>query len=84
MPLGLSPFVCFAETLRYVVRPFVLVFRPWFKFSVGSFLMHAIGQSCCGFEGLMLFLMLFLFYEAFVTVVQWLIVCSILSFSVDH
>lgn len=83
-PLWISPFVCIAETIRYLVRPIVLMLRPFLNISIG-----AMGGASLGY---LLFLsplasfcivMLF-FYELFVALVHWFIVREILSFSKDH
>nr|AYH51355.1 ATP synthase F0 subunit 6 [Alaria americana] len=84
-PLWIAPFVCLAETMSYLVRPFVLLMRPFLNLSMG-----AMGGASLGFmvlkfgSGVVFFLVILFFYEVFVALVHWFMVCNILSFSVDH
>nr|AYH51397.1 ATP synthase F0 subunit 6 [Hysteromorpha triloba] len=84
-PLWIAPFVCLAETISYLVRPIVLLIRPFLNLSIG-----ALGGASLGFMslkfgyGVILLLVVLFFYEVFVALVHWFIVCNILSFSVDH
>nr|AKP94294.1 ATP synthase F0 subunit 6 [Diplostomum pseudospathaceum] len=84
-PLWIAPFVCLAETISYLVRPFVLLIRPFLNLSIG-----ALGGASLGFmtlhfgTGMVVLLVLLFFYEIFVALVHWFIICNILSFSVDH
>nr|YP_009734331.1 ATP synthase subunit 6 [Echinostoma revolutum]QIJ97883.1 ATP synthase subunit 6 [Echinostoma revolutum] len=84
-PLWIAPFVCLAETLSYIVRPVVLMIRPFVNLTIG-----ALGGAALGALGfkfgvwVVSFLFLLFFYEVFVALVHWFIVCNILSFSEDH
>lgn len=42
-PLWISPLVAVAETVRYVVRPFVMLLRPFLNISIGFFGGMALG-----------------------------------------
>nr|AIN37090.1 ATP synthase F0 subunit 6 [Hypoderaeum sp. Hubei-2014] len=84
-PLWIAPFVCLAETLSYIVRPIVLMIRPFVNLTIGTLGGVAIGGLGLKFGGWVLsFLFLLFFYEVFVALVHWFIVCNILSFSEDH
>nr|YP_009650989.1 ATP synthase F0 subunit 6 [Uvitellina sp. SSS-2019]QCY72815.1 ATPase subunit 6 [Uvitellina sp. SSS-2019] len=84
-PLWISPFVCLAETLSYMVRPAVLMLRPFVNLTIGSLGGVALGSLVFKFGGgVVVFLLLLFFYEIFVALVHWFIVCNILSFSKDH
>nr|UFJ44423.1 ATP synthase F0 subunit 6 [Glypthelmins sp. LW2G] len=83
-PLWIAPFVCLAETLSYLVRPVVLMIRPFVNLSMGSLGGYVLGgMSLCN-TYVLLFLFILFFYEIFVAVVHWFIVCNILSFSEEH
>nr|YP_009169737.1 ATP synthase F0 subunit 6 [Metorchis orientalis]ALD61611.1 ATP synthase F0 subunit 6 [Metorchis orientalis] len=83
-PVWIAPFVCLAETLSYVVRPVVLMMRPFVNLSAGALGGYAMGVLCFVSHWVVLFLTLLFFYEIFVAVVHWFIVYSILSFSEEH
>lgn len=83
-PLWIAPFVCLAETLSYIVRPVVLLIRPFVKLSMGSLGGYVLGSMCFKSSILVVLLLFLFFYEIFVAVVHWFIVCNILSFSEDH
>nr|ALD62342.1 ATP synthase F0 subunit 6 [Echinostoma hortense] len=84
-PLWIAPFVCLAETLSYIVRPVVLMIRPFVNLTIGVLGGFAIGSLSLKFGGWVIsFLVLLFFYEVFVALVHWFIVCNILSFSEDH
>nr|YP_009681605.1 ATP synthase F0 subunit 6 [Tracheophilus cymbius]QDP13012.1 ATP synthase F0 subunit 6 [Tracheophilus cymbius] len=84
-PLWISPFVCLAETLSYVVRPFILMIRPFVNLTIGAFGGLALGGMCFGFGfGFVVGLVVLFMYEVFVALVHWFIVCNILSFSKSH
>lgn len=76
--------MCLAETLSYLVRPVVLMIRPFVNLTIGSLGGYAIGSMCFSVSWAILFLGFLFFYEIFVAVVHWFIVCNILSFSEDH
>nr|YP_010286164.1 ATP synthase F0 subunit 6 [Mosgovoyia sp. SQ20]UKS08002.1 ATP synthase F0 subunit 6 [Mosgovoyia sp. SQ20] len=83
-PLYICFLVCLAESISYVIRPIVLILRPFINISLGCF----GAASLCGLcfvSWLWFFVLFFLFfYEVFVAVVHWYIVTSILSFSEEH
>lgn len=83
-PLWIAPFVCLAETLSYIVRPVVLLIRPFVNLSMGSLGGYVLGGMCLNSGYVIVFLLVLFFYEIFVAVVHWFIVCNILSFSEDH
>nr|QXU59589.1 ATP synthase F0 subunit 6 [Schistocephalus pungitii] len=83
-PLYICPLVCCAETISYIIRPFVLTFRPFINLSLGCFGAVAIGGFCIHSWWWIILLVVVFFYEVFVALVHWFIVTSILSFSVDH
>nr|WSP01968.1 ATPase subunit 6 [Allocreadium lobatum] len=83
-PLWMAPFVCLAETLSYLVRPIVLMMRPFVNISMGSLGGYVLGLLCFSNGYVLLFLILLFFYEIFVAVVHWFIVCNMLAFSEDH
>nr|AKP94286.1 ATP synthase F0 subunit 6 [Diplostomum spathaceum] len=84
-PLWIAPFVCLAETISYLVRPFVLLIRPFLNLSIGAFGGASLGFMTLHFgTGVIFLLVLLFFYEIFVALVHWFIICNILSFSVDH
>nr|UFQ89226.1 ATP synthase F0 subunit 6 [Anindobothrium anacolum]UFQ89238.1 ATP synthase F0 subunit 6 [Anindobothrium anacolum] len=83
-PLYICPLVCIAETISYIIRPFVLVFRPFINISLGCFGAVALGNFCFSSWAWFIILGFVFFYEVFVALVHWFIVANILSFSVDH
>nr|YP_007476442.1 ATP synthase F0 subunit 6 [Echinococcus equinus]ARO49932.1 ATPase subunit 6 [Echinococcus equinus]BAM84079.1 ATPase subunit 6 [Echinococcus equinus] len=83
-PLYICFLVCVAESISYIIRPVVLILRPFINISLGCFGAVALGNLCfvnfwwgLGLVGLF-------FYEVFVALIHWYIVSSILDFSVDH
>lgn len=83
-PLYICPLVCLAETIRFIIRPFVLIFRPFINISLGCFGAVAIGNFCFLNSAWLVVLVMVFFYEVFVALVHWFIVANILSFSIDH
>nr|UFQ88818.1 ATP synthase F0 subunit 6 [Rhinebothroides sp. MZUSP 8017] len=83
-PLYICPLVCLAETISYLIRPFVLVFRPFINISLGCFGAVALSTFCFSSSVWYLVLAIVFFYEVFVALVHWFIVTNILSFSIDH
>nr|YP_009138982.1 ATP synthase F0 subunit 6 [Clinostomum complanatum]AJR28000.1 ATP synthase F0 subunit 6 [Clinostomum complanatum] len=84
-PLWIAPFVCLAETISYVVRPVVLMIRPFLNLSIGAFGGAAIGGMCISLSyWLLVFVVILFLYNVFVALVHWFIISEILSFSVDH
>nr|UFQ88470.1 ATP synthase F0 subunit 6 [Rhinebothriidae sp. DJM-2021] len=83
-PLYICPVVCLAETISYIIRPFVLIFRPFINISLGCFGAVAIGNFCFSSSVWLLLLICIFFYEVFVALVHWFIVTNILAFSVEH
>nr|YP_009257642.1 ATP synthase F0 subunit 6 [Aglaiogyrodactylus forficulatus]ANH20405.1 ATP synthase F0 subunit 6 [Aglaiogyrodactylus forficulatus] len=86
-PLWIAPFVCIAESLSYLVRPFVLILRPFINITIGILGgLHLSGVfSLSLLNPALLGLLVFIFfYEVFVAAVHWYIALSILQFSKDH
>nr|ASL24605.1 ATP synthase F0 subunit 6 [Khawia sinensis] len=83
-PLCICPLVCLAETISYVIRPLVLMLRPFINISLGCIGAGVLGGFCILNPCLLLILCVVFFYELFVALVHWFIVTSILSFSVNH
>lgn len=83
-PMLICPLVCLAETIRFIIRPVVLILRPFINIRLGCFGTVALCNLCFNRWLLGLVLFLLFFYEVFVAVVHWYIVTSILSFSIDH
>nr|YP_009517328.1 ATP synthase F0 subunit 6 [Digramma interrupta]AXO78679.1 ATP synthase F0 subunit 6 [Digramma interrupta] len=83
-PLYICPLVCCAETVSYIIRPFIMIFRPFINLSLGCFGAVALGQFCVINWWWLVVLAVVFFYEVFVALVHWYIVTSILSFSVNH
>lgn len=83
-PLYICPLVCLAETIRYIIRPIVLILRPFINIRLGCMGGVAIGNLSFikVFWSILLFILFF--YEVFVAIVHWYIVTRILKFSVDH
>nr|AAY84831.1 ATPase subunit 6 [Echinococcus canadensis]AUG32904.1 ATP synthase F0 subunit 6 [Echinococcus canadensis]WHM52517.1 ATPase subunit 6 [Echinococcus canadensis]WHM52529.1 ATPase subunit 6 [Echinococcus canadensis]WHM52541.1 ATPase subunit 6 [Echinococcus canadensis] len=88
VPLGTPLYICFivcvAESISYVIRPIVLILRPFINISLGCFGAVALGNLCFVSCLWVLILVLLFFYEVFVASIHWFIVSSILDFSVDH
>nr|YP_009505052.1 ATP synthase F0 subunit 6 [Echinococcus granulosus sensu lato genotype G7]AAL55468.1 ATPase subunit 6 [Echinococcus canadensis]AWF71547.1 ATP synthase subunit 6 [Echinococcus granulosus]AWW03915.1 ATPase subunit 6 [Echinococcus granulosus sensu lato genotype G6]QDX19078.1 ATPase subunit 6 [Echinococcus granulosus sensu lato G6/G7]AHH81837.1 ATP synthase subunit 6 [Echinococcus canadensis] len=88
VPLGTPLYICFivcvAESISYVIRPIVLILRPFINISLGCFGAVALGNLCFVSCWWVLILVLLFFYEVFVASIHWFIVSSILDFSVDH
>nr|YP_009733714.1 ATP synthase F0 subunit 6 [Gangesia oligonchis]QHV34464.1 ATP synthase F0 subunit 6 [Gangesia oligonchis] len=83
-PLYICPLVCLAETISFVIRPFVLIFRPFINISLGCVGAVALSNFCFASWGWLILLVIVFFYEVFVALVHWFIVANILAFSVDH
>nr|YP_626442.1 ATP synthase F0 subunit 6 [Schistosoma spindale]AAZ57329.1 ATP synthase F0 subunit 6 [Schistosoma spindale] len=84
-PMWILPFIPHIEILSYVIRPVVLLLRPFINISVGTYLGIMIGSLCFSFSGYLLIVLIFLFiYEVFIVFVHWFIVEEILKFSVLH
>nr|YP_010350550.1 ATP synthase F0 subunit 6 [Capsala katsuwoni]UOK11874.1 ATP synthase F0 subunit 6 [Capsala katsuwoni] len=83
-PLAIAPFVCLAETISFVVRPLVLMLRPFLNITIGGLGGISLGMMAMGNKILVVFLCLLFLYEIFVAVVHWFIVINILGFSIDH
>jgi len=85
-PIGIAPFVSIAEGISYIVRPFVLILRPFLNLTIGAFGALSVGRylrTSLSPVVILLFTFLF-FYEIFVRVVHWFIVRNIIIFSIDH
>lgn len=83
-PIYICPFVCLAETIRYIIRPLVLILRPFINIRLGAFGATAIARLCFSRVIWLILLFILFFYEMFVAIVHWYIVISILAFSVNH
>lgn len=83
-PLWIAPFVALAETVSYLVRPVVLLIRPFLKITIGAMGGSVLGSLFFQNSIVLLFLSLLFFYEIFVALVHWFIVSKILSFRRDH
>nr|UFQ88902.1 ATP synthase F0 subunit 6 [Rhinebothrium sp. MZUSP 8024]UFQ88914.1 ATP synthase F0 subunit 6 [Rhinebothrium sp. MZUSP 8025] len=83
-PLYICPLVCIAETISFIIRPFVLIFRPFINISLGCFGAVALSSFCFSNSIWYIVLIIVFFYEVFVALVHWFIVTNILAFSVDH
>uniref|UniRef100_UPI00315C9E1C ATP synthase F0 subunit 6 n=1 Tax=Cichlidogyrus halli TaxID=321991 RepID=UPI00315C9E1C len=83
-PLWIAPFVGLAESISYLVRPLVLMIRPFLNITIGALGAAALANVSVGNIELSFFLVLIFFYEVFVAVVHWFIVVNILGFSEDH
>nr|BDP28400.1 ATPase subunit 6 [Echinococcus multilocularis] len=88
VPLGTPLYICFlvciAESISYIIRPLVLILRPFINISLGCFGAVALGNLCfisCWWGVILVGLF---FYEVFVALIHWYIVSSILDFSIDH
>lgn len=69
-PLWIAPFVCLAETLRYLVRPVVLMIRPFVNLSIGALGGAVLGGISFSRNWVVLFLIALFFYEVFVALVH--------------
>lgn len=69
-PIFICPLVCIAETVRFFIRPFVLVIRPFVNISLGCFGAVALSRLCFTKSVLLFFLALVFFYEVFVALVH--------------
>nr|AWW03116.1 ATP synthase F0 subunit 6 [Cichlidogyrus halli] len=83
-PLWIAPFVGLAETISYVVRPVVLMIRPFLNISIGALGAASLADMSTENTAIIIFLIGIFFYEVFVAVVHWFIVVNILGFSEDH
>nr|UEC44189.1 ATP synthase F0 subunit 6 [Taenia tianguangfui] len=83
-PIFICPLVCVAEVISYIIRPIVLILRPFINISLGCFGAIAIGNLSLFSWYWCIIIFLLFFYEVFVALVHWFIVASILEFSVDH
>lgn len=83
-PMYICPLVCVAETISYIIRPIVLILRPFINIRLGCLGAVALCKLCFSNWLWILVLFILFFYEVFVAVVHWYIVTRILSFSVDH
>nr|YP_011003939.1 ATP synthase F0 subunit 6 [Dactylogyrus simplex]WPS93117.1 ATP synthase F0 subunit 6 [Dactylogyrus simplex] len=83
-PLWIAPFVGLAETISYIVRPAVLMIRPFLNITIGSLGAAACAGYVAPYPPLLALSAFLFFYEVFVAMVHWFIVVNILGFSVDH
>lgn len=83
-PIYICPLVCVAETISYIIRPVVLILRPFINIRLGCLGAVALCKLCFSSWLWILVLFILFFYEVFVAVVHWYIVTRILSFSINH
>nr|YP_011008464.1 ATP synthase F0 subunit 6 [Dactylogyrus tuba]WCF76308.1 ATP synthase F0 subunit 6 [Dactylogyrus tuba] len=83
-PLWIAPFVGLAETISYLVRPFVLMIRPFLNITIGALGGASLAGMCVSSWPLLACLVFLFMYEVFVAIVHWFIVVNILDFSIDH
>jgi F-type H+-transporting ATPase subunit a len=83
-PLWVCPLVALAETVRFVIRPFVLMLRPFINITLGCVGVAVVGGFGVSSGVWAFVLFTIFFYEVFVALVHWFIVTSILLFSIDH
>lgn len=83
-PAYICPLVCLAESISYIIRPLVLILRPFINITLGCLGAVALSNLCFSSFVWFIVLVILFFYEVFVAVVHWYIVTSILSFSIDH
>ncbi|VDN99055.1 unnamed protein product [Rodentolepis nana] len=67
-PIYICPLVCLAETIRFVIRPIVLILRPFINIRLGCVGTVAICKLC--FNNVLLISVIFIlfFYEVFVAI----------------
>jgi uncharacterized membrane protein len=58
--------------------------RPFVKLTIGALGGYVLGLRALGSFWVVGFMIVLFFYEVFVALVHWFIVCSILSFSEAH
>nr|QWV61014.1 ATP synthase F0 subunit 6 [Euryhaliotrema johni] len=83
-PLWIAPFVGLAETISYIVRPAVLMLRPFLNITIGVYGGAKLGEMFMVNNFLFILLLVLFLYEVFVAMVHWFIVVNILGFSVEH
>lgn len=83
-PMWIAFVACLLELVSYVIRPFVMLFRPYINLRMGYYCGVFLCGLCYEWGGLFIFLFLFFLYEVFVALIHWFIVYEILGFSVDH
>lgn len=62
--------MCLAETLSYLVRPVVLMIRPFVNLRIGAMGGYVLGLMSFSSSWVIGFLLLLFFYEVFVAVVH--------------
>lgn len=83
-PAYICPLVCIAERVRFIIRPVVLILRPFINIRLGCYGAVALCKLCLTSWLWLIMLFVLFFYEVFVAIVHWYIVTRILLFSVDH
>ncbi|RTG79916.1 ATP6 (mitochondrion) [Schistosoma bovis] len=85
-PLWILPFIPHIEMISFLIRPVVLLLRPFINISVGIYAGLTIGDLFILSDNytFMFFLFIFFIYEVFVIVVHWFIINEILKFTVFH
>lgn len=74
-------FVCWLETIRFIIRFLVLFLRPFVNLGAGVMIMFRLSYSSLGLVWPVSIMFGVFFYECFIAMVHWYIVCNILSFS---
>nr|BAV81464.1 ATP synthase F0 subunit 6 [Schistosoma mattheei] len=87
-PLWILPFIPHVELISFIIRPVVLLIRPFINVSVGVYSGLMIGDLCMISLNNNVFIITFLFilfvYEVFVILVHWFIIKEILKFTISH
>nr|QDO72068.1 ATP synthase F0 subunit 6 [Schistosoma haematobium] len=85
-PSWILPFIPHIEIISFIIRPIVLLLRPFINISVGIYAGLTIGDLCILFNNyiFIFFLFAFFIYEVFVIVVHWFIINEILKFTIFH
>nr|AFI44209.1 ATPase subunit 6 [Schistosoma japonicum] len=84
-PIYLAPFVCIIGLISFIIRPVVLLVRPFVNISAGVYFGVFVGNLCFAINYFIFVIFFVLFvYEIFVALMHWFIVQEILKFSVDH
>lgn len=84
VPLYICPLIGIAEIISYIIRPFVLILRPFINIRLGCYGAIAICNLCFINWIWFLFLLILFFYEVFVAIIHWYIIVRILFFSINH
>lgn len=69
-PLYICPLVCLAETISYIIRPIVLILRPFINIRLGCFGAVALGGLRLKMSLWIIVIFILFFYEVFVAIVH--------------